>query len=233
MKKLWLATILPLVAAGLLLNGCAGNGVKPGAKTATPGAAESSTANTDSLSSAEGSQSTASGAASESIVLGGGCFWCIEAVMETVEGVTKADSGYAGGTTVDPGYGEVCGGDTGHAEVVSVEYDPDRVSLEKLLDVFFAAHDPTSLDRQGNDTGSQYRSIILYDSEDQEAIIEEFVARARAAYDEPVVTEVERLEKFYPAEEYHQDYYERNPEAPYCESVISPKVDKAKEVPGL
>lgn len=163
------------------------------------------------------------------LVLGGGCFWCIEAVFETVDGVNEVVSGYSGGTTTDPDYDAVCSGDTGHAEVVLIDYDPSIVSMEGLLELFFATHDPTTEDRQGYDVGTQYRSIIFYESEEQKAAIEDFIEKAASDFDDPIVTEVEQFDAFYPAEEYHQDYYSQNPNAPYCSSIISPKVKKAKE----
>lgn len=166
----------------------------------------------------------------EKVVMGGGCFWCIEAVFDGVEGVIEATSGYAGGTTVSPGYEEVCSGNTGHAEVVSVEYDPKKVSLEELLDIFFAVHDPTMKGRQGNDVGTQYRSVILYGSEDQKALIEAYVDEAGGDYKKPIVTEVAKLDSFFPAEDYHQNYYENNPDKAYCQAVIAPKVEKAKQL---
>lgn len=169
----------------------------------------------------------------ERVVLGGGCFWCIEAVFEMVDGVLEATSGYAGGTTADPTYEEVCRKDTGHAEVVSVEYDPRKVSLEELLDIFFASHDPTTTNRQGNDVGPQYRSIILYDSEEQKARVEDYLEKVEGEFDDPVVTELVALGRFYPAEEYHQDYYEKNPSKPYCMGVVEPKVEKVKKMLGL
>jgi peptide-methionine (S)-S-oxide reductase len=168
----------------------------------------------------------------ERIALGGGCFWCTEAVLDTLEGIAKVTPGYSGGTTLNPSYEDVCKGNTGHAEVVLVEYDPEQVSLEELLDVFFAMHDPTSLNRQGNDTGTQYRSIVLYGSEDQKATIDRFIDEISKTHDQPIVTEVRRLESFYPAEEYHQGYYEKNPHQPYCQIVISPKVEKIRNKPG-
>lgn len=173
-----------------------------------------------------GSQPDMTTTGSERIVLGGGCFWCTEAVFDLVEGVTETISGYAGGTTADPSYEEVCGGDTGHAEVVSVTYDPGRVSLEELLEVFFISHDPTTLNRQGADVGTQYRSIILYTSEDQKARIDAFIDEAGDDYGDSIVTVVEESGEFFPAEDYHQDYYEKNPDAPYCAAVISPKLEK-------
>lgn len=165
----------------------------------------------------------------ERIVLGGGCFWCTEAVMELVDGVAGVTSGYAGGTTLNPTYEEVCSGRTGHAEVVAVDYDPSIVSLEEILDVFFDSHDPTTLNRQGHDRGTQYRSIILYGSEDHGERARTYVEGVAERYDDPVVTEVEKLDSFYPAEDYHQDYFSRNGDAPYCRAVISPKVEKARK----
>jgi len=169
----------------------------------------------------------------EQIVLGGGCFWCTEAVFRMVEGVKGVTPGYAGGTTDNPTYEAVCRGDTGHAEVISIEYDPGRASLEKLLDIFFTSHDPTSLNRQGNDIGTQYRSIILYTTAEQKVQCEEFIDSIRGRFDKPIVTEIEELERFYPAETYHERYYERNSHQPYCKFVISPKVEKARKKLGL
>jgi len=158
--------------------------------------------------------------------LGGGCFWCLEAVYERIEGVRAVISGYAGGTTIDPTYEEVCSGRTGHAEVVRVEYDPDRISYEEILDIFFKAHDPTTFNRQGADTGTQYRSIILYQDEVQKVAAEKSIKKAGSLFDDPVVTEIKPLERFYPAEEYHQDYFDRNRHAGYCMIVIQPKLKK-------
>jgi peptide-methionine (S)-S-oxide reductase len=169
----------------------------------------------------------------ERIALGGGCFWCTEAVLKKLPGVVSVTPGYAGGTTLDPSYEDVCKGTTGHAEVVLVEYDPEQVSLEELLDVFFVTHDPTSLNRQGNDIGSQYRSVILFASEDQKARIDSFVDEISKNYDKPVVTEVRPLESFYPAEDYHHGYFEKNPRQPYCQIVISPKVAKIRNKLGM
>jgi peptide-methionine (S)-S-oxide reductase len=165
----------------------------------------------------------------ETIVLGGGCFWCTEALFSTVVGVLRATPGYAGGVTPDPSYRQVCHEDTGHAEVVEVEYDPEVLSLEELLSVFFAIHDPTSLNRQGGDVGTQYRSIILYDSFAQKLKVENFIAELTRDYDKPIVTEVKELERFYPAEENHQRYYDKNPREPYCQAVISPKLAKLRK----
>jgi peptide-methionine (S)-S-oxide reductase len=162
------------------------------------------------------------------IVLGGGCFWCTEAVFSMIAGVVKVTSGYAGGPEENPTYEEVCTGETGHAEVVEIEYDPGKVKLEKILEIFFETHDPTSLDRQGNDTGTQYRSIILYTTEEQREGIEEFIRKIQGRYNGRIVTEVKKLQSFYPAEPYHQRYFEKNPDKAYCMVVISPKVEKVK-----
>ena len=164
----------------------------------------------------------------QSIVLGGGCFWYIEAVLLMVEGVTDATSGYAGGESADPTYASVCGGKTGHAEVVKVYFDPERVTLEEVLDVFFAAHDPTSLNRQGADSGTQYRSIVLYDSEEQRERVQRFIDGIASDYHKQIVTEVKELDSFYPAEDYHQRYFEKNPRQGYCQMVVAPKVEKIK-----
>jgi len=165
----------------------------------------------------------------ESIVFGGGCFWCVEAAFRTVDGVIATAPGYAGGTTLRPSYNEVCAGHTGHAEVVRVEFDPEKVSLRELLEVFFEIHDPTSLNRQGADVGPQYRSIVLYEKEQQRAAVEAFIRDASSRYDRPIVTEVRELETFWPAEESHFDYYARHPRKPYCQVVIAPKLRKLKE----
>ncbi len=163
--------------------------------------------------------------ATESITLGGGCFWCVEAVYKRTEGVKSVTSGYAGGETRNPTYEDVCSGRTGHAEVVRVEFDPQVISLEEVLRLFFRAHDPTTRNRQGNDVGTQYRSIILYENDEQRAAAE----RMRSEVDGgtgTVVTEIEPLGELYPAERYHQDYYDRNPQAGYCRVVIAPKLRK-------
>ncbi|MFP4562252.1 MAG: peptide-methionine (S)-S-oxide reductase MsrA [Spirochaetia bacterium] len=162
----------------------------------------------------------------ETAVLGGGCFWCIEAVFERIDGIEEAVSGYAGGTTKDPTYKEVCSGSTGHAEVVRLRFDPSKITYDEVLDIFFKAHDPTTVNRQGADVGSQYRSIILYSSEEQKRKAEAALKRARKNYSDPLVTEIVPLNEFYEAEDYHQDYYDVNPNAPYCRMVIDPKLTK-------
>jgi methionine-S-sulfoxide reductase len=147
----------------------------------------------------------------ETIVLGGGCFWCTEAVFSMLKGVVKVTPGYAGGVTKDPTYQQVCGGDTGHAEVLKIDYDPQLVTFERLLEVFFTMHDPTSSNRQGNDTGSQYRSIILYGSDEEKEKAEAFIKKLQDSFEKPIVTEIKKFEQFYPAEPYHQDYSRRIP----------------------
>ncbi|MBW8002912.1 MAG: peptide-methionine (S)-S-oxide reductase MsrA [Planctomycetes bacterium] len=164
----------------------------------------------------------------EQATFGGGCFWCFEAVYERSEGVKSVISGYAGGTRADPTYEEVCTGRTGHAEVVRIEYDPALIGYKELLKLFWKAHDPTTLNRQGADVGTQYRSIILYHSEAQRVAAEKSMQEAEASgrFDSPIVTEIKPLTAFYRAEEYHQDYYAKNPYAGYCTLVIRPKLQK-------
>jgi peptide-methionine (S)-S-oxide reductase len=163
--------------------------------------------------------------------LGGGCFWCLEAVYQEVEGVKSIVSGYAGGHVQNPSYEAVCTGTTGHAEVVQLEFDPSVVSYREILEVFFAIHDPTTKDRQGNDRGPQYRSAIFWHDEKQRETAREVIANltAERAFDDPIVTEVTELDRFWPAEKYHQDYYRRNPTQPYCSFVISPKLAKYRQ----
>ena len=163
--------------------------------------------------------------------LAGGCFWCLEAVFEQVEGIARVRSGYAGGRVPNPSYQQVCMETTGHAESVQVEFDPQTLSFMEVLDVFFSTHDPTTLNRQGPDTGTQYRSAIFFHTEEQkqtaEAVIHEVNGSGR--WDGPIVTEVVPFEEFYPAEDYHQEYYRRNPYQPYCLAVISPKLAKFRK----
>ena len=166
----------------------------------------------------------------DEIIIGGGCFWCTEAAFKEVEGVLEVTPGYAGGHTEDPSYREVCSGDTGHAEVIKIEYDSGEVSLEELLELFFRIHDPTTEDRQGPDVGSQYRSVILYSGEEQKNRVEAFIDERRDEYEASIVTEVMELEEFYPAEERHQDYFEKNPEDAYCTMHAQPKVEKAQKM---
>ena len=159
----------------------------------------------------------------------GGCFWCTEAVFERIEGVESVVSGYAGGHVADPTYEEVCSGTTGHAECVQLTYDPAVVSYEDLLTVHFATHDPTTKDREGPDVGSQYRSAVFTHDEDQQATVEAFVEDLAADLEDPIVTEIEPLETFYPAEDYHQDYYDENPNQAYCTVNIDPKLRKLRD----
>jgi peptide-methionine (S)-S-oxide reductase len=167
---------------------------------------------------------------SETATLGGGCFWCLEAVFERLRGVEAVTSGYAGGHAENPTYRQVCTGTTGHAEVVRVRFDPDQITFRKLLDVFFATHDPTTPDRQGADQGPQYRSVILYESDGQREAAEATIAglEADGTFDDPIVTQLQPLETFYPAEEYHQEYYRNNPGQGYCQVVIDPKLAKLR-----
>ena len=164
----------------------------------------------------------------KTIVLGGGCFWCLEAAFELVPGVIAVESGYAGGDRESPSYEQVSTGLTGHAEVVRVSFDPKAVSLPTLLELFFRIHDPTTEDRQGADVGTQYRSIILYADEAQREAAAAAIDAAASRYPRPVVTDLEPLGAFWPAEEYHQDFYRKNPNYGYCRAVVAPKVDKAR-----
>lgn len=163
--------------------------------------------------------------------LGGGCFWCLEAVYQEVDGVTAVVSGYAGGEVPNPSYRQVCAGTTGHAEVVQLTFDPEVVSYRALLEIFFTIHNPTTKDRQGADVGPQYRSIILYHDAEQKVVAESVIEALEAdeVFGAPIVTEVEPLDTFYTAEEDHQNYYRNNPSQPYCQSVISPKVTKLRQ----
>jgi peptide-methionine (S)-S-oxide reductase len=157
---------------------------------------------------------------------GGGCFWCTEAVFQSEPGVTSVVSGYAGGRTKNPTYEQICGGDTGHAEVIQIEFDPAVVKFDRLLEIFWDAHDPTTLNRQGADVGTQYRSIILFHDAAQRTAAEKSMAGAQAKFKRPIVTEIVPLTEFYPAEKYHQDYFRNNRNAPYCRAVIAPKLHK-------
>jgi len=180
----------------------------------------------ENLAGGENSMSAGSNNSTEVATLGGGCFWCVEAVYERIDGVQSVVSGYAGGQKANPTYEEVCAGTTGHAEVVQIHFDPEVISYEEILDLFWKAHDPTTLNRQGADVGTQYRSIILYNSEAQAQAAERSKAKAAAYFDDPMVTEIVSLSAFYEAEKYHQDYYENNPYAGYCTFVIRPKLQK-------
>lgn len=165
----------------------------------------------------------------ELATFGGGCFWCVEAVFEGLAGVKSVTSGYAGGTTADPTYKEVCAGNTGHAEVIQIEFAPKTIAYDQLLELFWTAHDPTTLNRQGADVGTQYRSIILYQNDAQRRAAEQSKTAAAKEFRQPIVTEIVPLTKFYPAEGYHQDYYSNNQNYPYCQVVIRPKLKKLEE----
>jgi peptide-methionine (S)-S-oxide reductase len=170
-------------------------------------------------------------AAREIATLAGGCFWCLEAVFDDMKGVESVESGYMGGKTENPTYKEICSGQTGHAEVVRLTFDPSAVSFREILEVFFVIHDPTTLNRQGNDVGTQYRSAVFYHSPEQKSAAEQVIANLNSAriYDDPIVTEVAAASKFYVAENYHQEYYRRNPGQPYCAYVVRPKVAKFRK----
>jgi peptide-methionine (S)-S-oxide reductase len=170
-------------------------------------------------------------ATQETATLGGGCFWCLEAVYRELEGVISVTSGYMGGHVDNPTYDQVCGGGTGHVEVTQLVFDPAAVSFRDILEVFFTIHDPTSLDRQGNDAGPQYRSAIFYHSEEQKRVAEEEIEEINleGIWSKPIVTEVRPAETFYPAEDYHQEYFSNHPNQPYCSYIVAPKVKKFRE----
>jgi peptide-methionine (S)-S-oxide reductase len=165
----------------------------------------------------------------ETIVFGGGCFWCTEAVFLMLKGVKSVEPGYAGGTIPNPTYEQVCGGNTGHIEVIKIVYEPDTIAFEELLRVFFSTHDATTIDRQGNDVGPQYNSAIFYTTERQREKSQHYIdVINKAGHVQPIVTQVRPLEMFYPAEDYHKNYYERNKSAGYCQLVIAPKIEKVE-----
>ncbi len=177
-------------------------------------------------------QSESSSAKLATATFGGGCFWCVEAVFENMKGVTSVISGYAGGRTSNPSYEQVCTGRSGHAEVCQIHYDPQQVTFEELLEVFWKTHDPTTLNRQGPDTGTQYRSVVYYENEQQQELAEKYKKKLNdldAFNGRRVVTEVSKLITFYPAEEYHQDYFFKNPNQGYCAAIVRPKVEKFKQ----
>ncbi len=162
----------------------------------------------------------------ELATFGGGCFWCVEAVFERLDGVQSVVAGYAGGTTLNPTYKQVCSGTTGHAEVAQISFDPAKITYRRLVDLFWDAHDPTTMNRQGADVGTQYRSVIFFHNEEQKLIAEQSKQEAQKNFTQAIVTEIQPLTKFYPAENYHQDYYRSNPQAPYCQFIIKPKLKK-------
>ncbi|MFZ9751588.1 MAG: peptide-methionine (S)-S-oxide reductase MsrA [Candidatus Nanopelagicales bacterium] len=164
----------------------------------------------------------------EKFVLGGGCFWCLDSAYTQFAGVTDVTCGYTGGITANPSYEQVCEGNTQHAEVVSVEFDPAVITSEQILDIFFTLHDPTQLNRQGNDVGTQYRSAMFYSSQEQKQLFESAIERAKEIWGNGIVTEVVQLPEFYRAEEYHQDFFAKNPNQGYCVAVVAPKVNKVR-----
>ena len=168
----------------------------------------------------------------QQIILGAGCFWCVEAIYKEVQGVIKVESGYMGGQTENPTYKEVCSGTTGHAEVARITFNPAEISFNQLLEIFWRAHNPTTLNRQGNDVGTQYRSVIFYENESQEqaARASKKAAEEAGLWDDPIVTEISPASTFYIAEDYHHDYFEKNPDVPYCTYVVGPKVQKFKKL---
>jgi peptide-methionine (S)-S-oxide reductase len=188
--------------------------------------------NTNTNTNTAASITNASSAATDTATFGTGCFWCTEAVFQQLEGVLKVTSGYSGGNVANPTYKEVCTGTTGHAEVVQIVYDPSRISFDELLEVFWQTHDPTTLNRQGNDVGTQYRSAIFYHNAEQKQKAEQYKAALdkSGAWDKPIVTEITPYKNFYVAENYHQDYYDNNGTAPYCYYVIRPKLEKFRKV---
>lgn len=162
-------------------------------------------------------------------IMAGGCFWCLDAVFQRIRGVIEVESGYTGGQTTNPTYENVCTGDTGHAEAVAVTFDESIVTADTILDIFFLIHDPTSLNRQGADVGTQYRSALFPEDDDQTALFKQAMARAEVVWKKPLVTTIEPLETFYRAEEYHQDFFNKNPDSGYCQIVIEPKISKARQ----
>ena len=166
----------------------------------------------------------------ETAILAGGCFWCLEAAYLEIEGITGVVNGYSGGARPDPTYEQVCSGATGHAEAVQISYDPEIIGYGDILDIFFAIHNPTTLNRQGNDTGTQYRSVIFYDGENQREVAADKLVEVGKLWPDPIVTELIPLAPFYPAEEYHQNYFRRNPAQGYCQAIINPKLVHLREV---
>ena len=167
----------------------------------------------------------------ETIILGGGCFWCTEAVFKMLKGITSVEPGYSGGKTENPTYEQVCSDKTGHVEVVKIEYDSEIISLDKILTVFFSSHDPTSINRQGNDVGEQYKSVVFYTNKEQKEITENFIKDLNASSEKGklIVTTVEPFDKFYPAEDYHKDYYKNHKNQAYCQVIINPKLEKVQK----
>ena len=179
-----------------------------------------------------GSESFASSTQHEKCTFGNGCFWCTEAIFKSLKGVKEVVSGYSGGQVTNPSYKQVCSGETGHAEVVQITFNPEIISFSELLEVFWMTHDPTTLNRQGADVGTQYRSVVFYHHEEQKKLAEYYLSELtrEKVFDKPIVTEISPLINFYPAENYHQDYYENNPFQGYCQFVIAPKLEKFRKV---
>jgi peptide-methionine (S)-S-oxide reductase len=165
----------------------------------------------------------------DTIILGGGCFWCLDAVYSNVRGVLDVVCGYSGGSVENPTYEAVCSGTTGHAEVIKIEFDSKLINIKEILEIFWGIHDPTTLNRQGSDKGTQYRSIVLYSDEEQKRIVNESMLEAQRYWEEKIVTEIKQLDKFFAAEEYHQDYFLHNPEMAYCQIIINPKLAHFKK----
>jgi peptide-methionine (S)-S-oxide reductase len=214
--------VLALLGA-LAFAGCNGNAAKP-QQPASPAEASTPAALEPAMKKEPTPQPAP--ATSQTAYLGGGCFWCVEAVLERIDGVLDVESGYMGGTVDNPTYRQVCEGDTGHAEIVKVDFDATKISYRQLLDWFFLAHDPTTRNRQGNDVGTQYRSVIFFVDDAQREVAEQAKAAANEKHKGRVVTEITKAEPWWPADEYHQDFFERNPDQPYCNAIIPPKLDK-------
>jgi peptide-methionine (S)-S-oxide reductase len=223
---LWLraskAFVVLLSLLALALASCSGSASKPATPTPTP---STQTPPTEAPMPQEPTPNAAS-LPLETAYLGGGCFWCVEAVLERIDGVVDVESGYMGGNVDNPTYRQVCDGDTGHAEIVKVVFEPQKISFRQLLDWFFLAHDPTTKNRQGNDYGTQYRSAIFYVSDAQKKTADEAKAAANERLSNRVVTEITKASTYWPAEDYHQDYFELNPTQPYCNALIPPKLEK-------
>jgi len=217
--------IIAAVVVGLLAAAYAGKILM---SKSTPDRATASNASTNSASNANTSPAATDAGELQTVTFGSGCFWCTEAMFQNLRGVTSAVSGYSGGLVPNPTYEQVCGGNTGHAEVVQVTFDPSVISFDDLLRVFWRTHDPTTLNRQGHDSGTQYRSAIFYHNNEQRSVAEQYKSQLDKsnAFGAPIVTEITPFEKFYPAENYHQEYFELNPNAGYCAAVIRPKVEK-------
>lgn len=221
--------VLSLAMVMLLIPSWAGCGGGNGEERHRDGNTQQTVMNDTRRASMQEEKSAAGKSASgvtDTVTLGAGCFWCVEAVFEQLEGVEAVEAGYAGGETPNPTYEAVCSGSTGHAEVARVVYDTGQITLEDILEMFWKSHDPTTLNRQGADVGTQYRSAIFYHSDEQRRIAEESKAAAQEYFENPIVTEITPLERFWVAENYHQDYYRSNRNAPYCQVVIAPKLRK-------